>query len=84
MNEKPWWVYACQITIFGCGLALLWLLLDYSNGGDSPNMPMSSSTAGLIAVAIGLCLLGWLVVSLVTGKRGGLVDWVAVLFFWWW
>ena len=82
MNQQPWWVHACHFIIFVCVAALLWMLLAYSNGADSPNLPISSSTAGLIAIAIGFCLLAWLVVRLITGQRGGLVDWLADLYSW--
>jgi len=83
MEEKPWWAYACEIVIFACATVLLLVLLTYSDGPDSPHMPISSSTAGLVAVCIGFGLITWLVARFVTGKHGGLVGWIADIFSWW-
>lgn len=86
MEDKPWWAYACEIVIFACSLVLIGLLLLYAKGPDSPHMPFSASTAGLIAGCIGFGLLVWLVIRFLTGRRGSLVARLSDLFeiVWWW
>jgi hypothetical protein len=83
MEEKPWWVYACQIVILGCTLAILVMALAYYGGGaDSAYLAISSSTVGWILC--GLSLLVGLVLVVRLAARKYRILWEIFDFWLWW
>jgi hypothetical protein len=81
MNEKPWWVYACQIVLLAVGMATILLIEEDFDWplGDLP-LAFGSHSIGVIVMGIGILLSMGVVVRSIVGGRRGLLEFLFDLF----
>ena len=84
MQEKPWWVHACQFIIWVCSIALVGMMGLYFTNTHGPSLSFGTS----LFVFASLFVVGSLVVSIVfirrlRGESGGWLGVLADIFLWW-
>jgi hypothetical protein len=79
VEDKPWWVYACQIIIVACGIFLLTMMTANVWRSTEPG-----SGLDLTILVVGFALMAIIVVGWAGKKDGPLWRFVRFWFWGWW
>ena len=82
MDDKPWWVYACEFVIWAGSLALVGFMLVYFyfSYGTGPASGMFWVICACALVLVGL-VTSVVVIRRLNGESGGWLGFVADMFF---
>jgi hypothetical protein len=85
MNEKPWWVYASQILILACGVAIIFMAGIDGTWQTADILPLHFRSPSLdyVVLGLGIFIFTLIIVRWALGRRSRFWESLFEFLFWW-